>query len=328
MINLAALHRTPYWIADAIAAPTVVLLAFTVAHAALPAGDSKAPEPRLRGLMSVSAPAQPAGPAPAFVFGEPVEGFEVISPFGLRQLPWEEGGRLHAGVDIAAPAGLPVRSVADGVVSRTGRDFAYGRFVEVRHAAGLVSFYAHLGAVAEQLKPGMAVYRGYEIGRIGNTGSSTGSHLHFEVRRKGRPLNPSYFIETAYASEDELPLKTASRIPRGVRVAYVSYIPKPKRELMEAREQAKLEAELAKAEEEAAQAQAVQATQVQLASAAPEPARKLVLARAMPQSFEAPQPAPKPAAPQSAAGAQAAALNAAAFAAGDEIIQTAGRSRD
>ena len=329
VLDLTALHRTPYWIADAIAAPTVVLLAFTVAHAALPAADLKAPEPRLRGPMAVSAlPHAPAAASP-FVFGEPVEGFEVISPFGLRQLPWEEGGRLHAGVDIAAPAGLPVRAVADGVVSRTGREYAYGRFVEVRHAGGLTSFYAHLGGIAEQLRPGMKVYRGYEIGHIGNTGSSTGAHLHFEVRRKGRPLNPAYFIETAYASEGALPLKAASRIPPGVRVAYVSYIPQAKRELMEAREQEKLEAELAVAQE-AAKAPAAEPAKIQLAmnTAAAPPLRKLVLTRTVIEPAAPPQ-APKAETPKAepSKAAQMAALNAAAFAS-SEIVQTAGRARD
>jgi hypothetical protein len=335
MISQIALNHVPYWVVDAVGAPTAVLLAFTVAHAALPAHDFKAPDrapPPAAAALAL--PATPAGPAPAFVFGRPVEGFEIISPFGLRQLPWEEGGRLHAGVDIAAPAGLPARAVADGVVTRTGRDGGYGRFVEVRHDGGLKTLYAHLGSVGAVA--GARVYRGSEIGRVGSTGSSTGSHLHFEVRgAKGQPLNPSYFIDAEYAAAADLPLKEASRIPHGVRRAYVSFIPQIRREQMQAREQAKLDAALAaKAAKDTAKPRAPDTARVQFAlNTATRPVGVFLPARATatlklepvrsmallvkPEPAKPAAPAPKP-----ALSAQAA-LNAAVFARDSEIIQTA-----
>ncbi|HEX6859501.1 MAG TPA: M23 family metallopeptidase [Caulobacteraceae bacterium] len=229
MSQQAAAAVTPHWIADLVVGAAGALSAVAVAQAAIaPARDA----PLLRGMQQVNA--APVVDAPDFVYGEPVEGYEVVSPFGLRQLPWEKAARLHAGVDIAAPFGYPVQAAADGVVSRAGYDGGYGRFVEVRHAQGLSTVYAHLGAIEAGVAPGAVVRIGQRLGRVGSSGSSTGAHLHFEVRdRKHRPMNPEAFIDQAFATAADLPLKSAARVPRGVRIAYVSYIPKKKRELME-----------------------------------------------------------------------------------------------
>lgn len=231
----------PHWIADLVVGVTGALAAITVAHAALP---MKAKEaligPRaeavaLRGEQPVAAPA-----APAFAYIDPVAGYEIISPFGLRKLPWEEHGRLHAGVDVAAPSGYPIQATADGVVTRAGVDGGYGRFVEVRHAEGLTSLYAHMGKIAEHIQPGQPVRSGEFIGRVGNTGSSTGAHLHFEIHdARGRPLNPQMFMGRQFATAQDLPLKEAARVPRRMRLAYVSYIPRKKLELMRSREEQK-----------------------------------------------------------------------------------------
>jgi hypothetical protein len=235
----------------AMAGAAIALAAITVAQAALPSRQSIASLPEPEPAVEAIEPAAPRVASP-FDWGQPVEDYPVISPFGLRQLPWEEQGRLHAGVDIAAPAGQAVKAAAHGVVVRAGQDGGYGRFVEIRHAGNLTSLYAHLGSIAPDVRPGLAVMQGAAIGAIGNSGSSTGAHLHMEIRDgKGRPLNPEMFLGRQFASAEALPLKAASRFPRRIRVAYVSYIPKSKREQMEAREQEKLESkkalELAKA---------------------------------------------------------------------------------
>jgi hypothetical protein len=178
----------------------------------------------------------PAEPAYLIAFEHPVEGREIISPFGLRQMPWEENGRLHEGVDIAAPFGSPVLAAADGVVVEAGHGGGYGRYVKIQHVEGLTSLYGHMGAIAPEMSPGRAVQAGTAVGQIGSTGTSTGPHLHFELRdERDRPLNPGLFLGEQFATADELPLKQARRIPRGVRVAWVSRIPESKRELMEAR---------------------------------------------------------------------------------------------
>jgi hypothetical protein len=160
--------------------------------------------------------------APAYVFHAPTPGYGVNSPFGLRRLPWEPRGRMHEGVDIAAPRGLPVGATLAGTVIRTGAGGAYGRFVELRHADGLTSLYAHLGSVRRDLKAGMSVAAGEAVGLVGNTGRSTGEHLHFEIRREGRPLNPALFMGQAFATIEDLPLDAAARFSRRVRQAVVS----------------------------------------------------------------------------------------------------------
>lgn len=161
---------------------------------------------------------------PKFFFVSPLAGHAVNSPFGLRKMPWEEGGRLHEGVDIAAPAGSLVRATMGGVVLRSGVDGGYGRFIEVRHASGLTSLYAHLGRLAP-LKTGTVVEPGQVVGYVGSSGRSTGAHLHFEIRYDGKPLNPVVFLGRAFKTEADLPLTLAAQFPRRVRVAQVSNWP-------------------------------------------------------------------------------------------------------
>lgn len=164
-------------------------------------------------------------PPPAFVFDTPLPGRVVNSPFGLRQLPWEENGRLHEGVDIAAPAGSPIKAATDGVVVRSGVSGSYGRYVELAHKNGFRTMYAHLGATARGVKPGQYARRGQTIAYVGSSGRSTGAHLHFELRRKGKALNPSFFLGQTFAEADDLPLRAAGRVSRKVRMATVSNWP-------------------------------------------------------------------------------------------------------
>jgi hypothetical protein len=172
-------------------------------------------------------------------FGAPLPGHAPISPFGLRQLPWETRPRLHAGVDIVAPEGTLVQAVAFGEVIRTGTNSGYGNFVEVEHLGGLRSFYAHLSAIAPGIHPGVTVGPGAALGRVGNTGSSTGAHLHFEMRnRRGRPLDPTFFISRKFARLEDWPMRAAAIISSEVHIAVVSNIPESKLLLMIARQEA------------------------------------------------------------------------------------------
>jgi len=120
-------------------------------------------------------------------FSMPVKsGFRFTSPFGPR---W---GRLHAGTDFAAPIGTPIYATADGVVSHAGWSSGYGRLIKIRHDFGIETRYAHLNAM--DVRVGQRVSRGERIGAMGNSGRSTGPHLHYEIRKSGTPVNPMNFI--------------------------------------------------------------------------------------------------------------------------------------
>lgn len=106
----------------------------------------------------------------------------LTSAYGRR---W---GRLHAGIDLAAGMGSPVRAAARGVVLAAGRESGYGQVVRVVHPDGTVTVYAHMSAALVSV--GERVQAGDLVGREGNTGRSTGPHLHFEVRVNGTPVNP------------------------------------------------------------------------------------------------------------------------------------------
>lgn len=202
--------------------------AFATSSAIRPDRPMQAPRPAAvatdAAALAHMAPASRDPQIRILAFNAPLAGYEINSPFGMRRMPWEEGGRLHEGVDIAAPNGSPVAATLPGTVTRTGVSASYGRFIEVRHADGLTSFYAHLSRTGEGLKAGSAITAGQTIGYVGGTGRSTGAHLHFEIRRNGKPLNPALFIGRSFASADQLPLKDAARVGR-TRVAVVSRWP-------------------------------------------------------------------------------------------------------
>lgn len=128
-------------------------------------------------------------------FGEPTRGARRTSGFGYRRDPYRGTSRLHKGVDFAAPTGTPIYSTGEGVVTFSGRQSGYGIVVKIRHAFGFETVYAHLSK--SRVKVGQRVERGDRVADMGSTGRSTGSHLHYEVRIDGKPVNPSKFIEAA-----------------------------------------------------------------------------------------------------------------------------------
>ncbi|MDQ3648112.1 MAG: peptidoglycan DD-metalloendopeptidase family protein [Actinomycetota bacterium] len=108
------------------------------------------------------------------------------SPFGMR---W---GRLHAGVDIAAPIGTPIRAADSGRVAIAGATGGYGNYTCIQHGGNLSTCYAHQSRIGVSV--GASVRQGQVIGAVGNTGNSTGPHLHFEVRVGGSPVNPMGYL--------------------------------------------------------------------------------------------------------------------------------------
>lgn len=104
---------------------------------------------------------------------------------------------FHTGVDLTAPFGSPVRAAGDGVVAFVGTYFGYGLMIDVRHADGIVTRYAHLSAYADGVHVGRLVATGAVIGAVGNTGHAHGNHLHFEVRVNDKPVDPKPYLALA-----------------------------------------------------------------------------------------------------------------------------------
>jgi murein DD-endopeptidase MepM/ murein hydrolase activator NlpD len=119
----------------------------------------------------------------------------ISSGFGYRADPFTGGGAFHAGLDFRGPMGAPIYSAAAGTVKFVGQQQGYGNVVEIDHGNGLMTRYAHMSGFRAQ--PGQRVAAGQVVGLIGNTGRSTGPHLHFEVRINDRPVNPRPFLEAA-----------------------------------------------------------------------------------------------------------------------------------
>lgn len=119
----------------------------------------------------------------------------ISSGFGYRSDPFNGSGAFHAGLDFRGPVGAPIYAAAKGKVSFAGVRSGYGNCVEIDHGNGLMTRYAHMSAFRTRV--GQPVNAGDVIGAIGNTGRSTGPHLHFEVRVHDRPVNPRPFLEAA-----------------------------------------------------------------------------------------------------------------------------------
>jgi murein DD-endopeptidase MepM/ murein hydrolase activator NlpD len=126
---------------------------------------------------------------------KPVKTAAFTSGFGVRSDPFQARAAMHPGIDLAGAVGTPIYATADGLVLRAGwNSGGYGNLVEIDHGRGIATRYGHMSAVLVQA--GQHITRGQQIGRMGSTGRSTGSHLHYEVRIDGRPVNPVPFMKS------------------------------------------------------------------------------------------------------------------------------------
>jgi murein DD-endopeptidase MepM/ murein hydrolase activator NlpD len=126
--------------------------------------------------------------------GRPVSG-PVASGFGDRQDPLNGEGSFHAGIDFRGTPGEKIYATAAGIVTKAFRNGTYGNYVEIDHQNGYVSCYAHMQKFSTT--EGAQVRRGELIGYVGNTGRSTGPHLHYEVHYKDKPINPMKYMQVA-----------------------------------------------------------------------------------------------------------------------------------
>ena len=123
----------------------------------------------------------------------PLHGY-ISSPFGWRTNPFGGSGwQFHTGIDIVAYYGAPIRATADGTVEYAGWFGGYGNFIKIYHRDGIETCYGHLSKIA--VKHGEHVKKGQVIGYEGDTGLSTGPHLHYEIRVNGTPVNPMDYLK-------------------------------------------------------------------------------------------------------------------------------------
>lgn len=134
----------------------------------------------------------------------------MTSPFGLRRDPFTGGRAMHNGIDFRGSHGQGILATGPGRISFAGWKGGYGRTIEIDHGAGVITRYAHLSAI--NVRVGEEVDRGDRIGRMGSTGRSTATHLHYEVRINGRAVNPRPLLE---ADRDVLEIQSVAERRNG-----------------------------------------------------------------------------------------------------------------
>ena len=125
--------------------------------------------------------------------GKPVWSYWVSSSFGTRTDPFNSKSARHKGIDLASNKGNKIKTMAEGIVTKSGWGSGYGKVVEIDHGNGFKTKYAHLNAI--YVKKGQEVSKGQAIGEVGSTGRSTGPHLHYEILYDGVPMDPMVFMK-------------------------------------------------------------------------------------------------------------------------------------
>ena len=120
----------------------------------------------------------------------PLDGARISSNFGMRKHPISGFNKMHKGVDFAAPTGTPIYAGGNGIVEYVGRNGGYGKYIRIRHNNGYKTAYAHLSNYKKGISKGVRVNQGDVIGYVGNTGNSTGPHLHYEIIYQNKHINP------------------------------------------------------------------------------------------------------------------------------------------
>jgi murein DD-endopeptidase MepM/ murein hydrolase activator NlpD len=166
---------------------------FQIAQSQMPQIDSKL-EAQVRPALELTL-AEEEARAAALPNSKPLKGdLDVSSEFGLRRNPF--GGlsyEMHSGIDFRGPIGTPIYATADGIIVKAQYSGGYGKQVVIDHGYGYETLYAHLSDI--EVQAGDRVRRGDLIGALGNTGRSSGPHLHYEVHRNGQAVNPRYYLD-------------------------------------------------------------------------------------------------------------------------------------
>ena len=125
---------------------------------------------------------------------EPKEQLWISSGFGRRKSPFTGRWEMHEGIDIPGPSRTPIITTADGTITKAGSDMYLGNYIEIRHSEKFSTLYGHMRSLAKGIKKGTKVNRGDIIGYMGRTGRATGTHVHYEVKRNGKKVNPANYI--------------------------------------------------------------------------------------------------------------------------------------
>ena len=125
-----------------------------------------------------------------FLLKTPIDGAKLSSSFGMRKHPILGYNKLHKGVDFAAPKGTPVLAGGNGVIDYVGNNGGYGKYIRIRHNNEYKTAYAHLSSFKKGISKGKRINQGEIIGYVGNTGNSTGDHLHYEIIFRNKQINP------------------------------------------------------------------------------------------------------------------------------------------
>ncbi len=120
----------------------------------------------------------------------PLDGAKISSNFGMRKHPISGFNKMHKGIDFAAPIGTPIYAGGNGIIEYVGRNGGYGKYIRIRHNNEYKTAYAHLNSYKKGISKGVRVNQGEVIGYVGNTGRSTGPHLHYEIIYQNKQINP------------------------------------------------------------------------------------------------------------------------------------------
>ncbi len=143
----------------------------------------------------------------------PIDGARISSKFGMRRHPILGYSKMHTGIDFAAPRGTPIYAAGDGTVSFASRKGGYGNYLMIRHNGTYSTAYAHLNRFGKGIRRGSRVKQGQVVAYVGTTGRSTGPHLHYEIVKNGRKVNPAGI---KFAGGDVLKGKEKDRFNRTV----------------------------------------------------------------------------------------------------------------
>ncbi len=124
------------------------------------------------------------------LLSKPIKNARISSGFGMRFHPILKRKKMHKGVDYAARAGTPIMAAGDGIIQVVRYGAGYGKYLAIKHNSKYSTLYAHMSKFKTGIRSGKRVKRGDIIGYVGSTGNSTGAHLHYEIRKYGKPINP------------------------------------------------------------------------------------------------------------------------------------------